>query len=451
LDDILLKRVKLLKKGEFPHGATVYWMSRDQRVQDNWALIFASVLAQENRSPLAVVFCLSPNFPDATFRHYAFMVKGLQQVSRRLQERNIPFYLLMGNPEVEVSRFCNQHKVKSLITDFDPVRIKRAWLNNVCTTVHSELYVVDAHNIVPAFLVSDKAEYGAYTIRPKINRFLPGFLNRFPEIPFQKTTGEFEHQHVVWDHVLSAFEVDKTIAEVQWCRPGEEEAQKTLSDFLENKLMQYASGRNNPMDDATSNLSPFLHFGQISAQHVALKVLDYDVHPESAAAFLEELIIRRELSDNFCLFNLHYDTFDGFPAWAKQSLNAQRNDEREFLYTPLQFEKAETHDQLWNAAQREMVVNGKMHGYMRMYWAKKILEWSATPEEALRIAIYLNNRYELDGRDPNGYAGCAWAIGGVHDRAWSRRPVFGMIRYMNSNGCKRKFDTGSYIQKIENT
>lgn len=451
MDPTLLQRVKVLKKGVLSLGSTVYWMSRDQRVQDNWALILASVLAQESRSPLAVVFCLSPDFPDATYRHYAFMVKGLQQVSINLQKKNIPFYLLTGNPEIEVPRFCLQNQVKSLITDFDPLKIKRKWLNNVCAKTKSDLYVVDAHNIVPAFLVSDKAEYGAYTIRPKINRLLPGFLTRFSEIPDQKTTGRFEHQHQVWAQILCALDVDKTVSEIEWCLPGEEEAHKTLTNFLENKLDRYAAGRNNPMEEVTSNLSPYLHFGQISAQRAALQVLESDAAPESKAAFLEELIVRRELSDNFCLYNLQYDAFAGFPAWAQQSLNAHRNDEREFLYTPLQFEKAETHDQLWNAAQKEMVVNGKMHGYMRMYWAKKILEWSATPEDALRIALYLNNKYELDGRDPNGYAGCAWSIGGVHDRAWSRRPVFGMIRYMNSNGCQRKFNTGSYIQKFQDT
>lgn len=447
MDTTLSRRVKLFKKRDLSRGATVYWMSRDQRVQDNWALIFASILAQENRNEFAVVFCLWPDFPEAAFRHYAFMVKGLQQVSIRLQERNIPFYLLTGNPEIEIPRFCLHNKVKSLVADFDPLRIKRAWLNSICKSVQSDLYVVDSHNIVPAFLVSDKAEYGAYTIRPKINRLLPCFLTRFPEIPQLKTTGMFEHQHTDWNKVLTDITMDKTVPEVQWCLPGEEEAHSTLSDFLENKLDSYAAHRNNPVKGATSNLSPYLHFGQISAQQVALKVLDSDVNPDSKAAFLEELIVRRELSENFCLYNQHYDTFKGFPAWAQQSLNAHRQDEREFLYTSQQFEKAQTHDELWNAAQREMVLSGKMHGYMRMYWAKKILEWSPSPENALKTALYLNNKYELDGRDPNGYAGCAWAIGGVHDRAWKRRPVFGMIRYMNRNGCQRKFDTGGYIQK----
>jgi deoxyribodipyrimidine photo-lyase len=197
----------------------------------------------------------------------------------------------------------------------------------------------------------------------------------------------------------------------------------------------------------SSNLSPYLHFGQISAQRIALETYKRKHNIETKDAFLEELIVRRELSDNFCFYNKNYDSFDGFPEWAKKTLNEHRKDKREFTYNLEQFEKAKTHDDLWNAAQIEMVKTGKMHGYMRMYWAKKILEWTETPEEALEFSIYLNDKYELDGRDPNGYTGCAWSIGGVHDRAWTERPVFGKIRYMNYNGAKRKFDVKRYIQK----
>ncbi len=217
--------------------------------------------------------------------------------------------------------------------------------------------------------------------------------------------------------------------------------------FLSQKLAAYNERRNDPTLDGQSDLSPYLHFGQVSAQKLAWEVRRRALDTPSGDAFLEELIVRRELSDNFCLYNEKYDSFEGFPAWAQKSLNAHRGDKREFLYSPKQFENAATHDELWNACQREMVQRGKMHGYMRMYWAKKILEWSASPEEALATAIDLNDRYELDGRDPNGYAGVAWSIGGVHDRAWFERPVYGQIRYMNANGCKAKFDVASYLRK----
>jgi len=217
-------------------------------------------------------------------------------------------------------------------------------------------------------------------------------------------------------------------------------------DFIENKFDKYADLRNDPNSNVLSNFSPYSHFGQISAQRVALVLYGFGNHP-STESFLDELIVRRELSDNYCYYNSNYDSFIGFPDWAKQTLNDHRADERDFVYSLRKFEEAKTHEDLWNAAQNELIRTGKMHGYMRMYWAKKILEWSKSPEEALKIAIYLNDKYELDGRDPNGYVGCAWAIGGVHDRAWGERAVYGKIRYMNRGGAKRKFDINKYILK----
>ena len=219
--------------------------------------------------------------------------------------------------------------------------------------------------------------------------------------------------------------------------------------FLQNRLPTYDEQRNDPTLDGQSNLSPYLHFGQLSAQRVALETSKASANKKAKEAFLEELIVRRELSDNFCFYNENYDNFKGFPDWAKKTHEIHRKDRREYLYSREEFEQATTHDDLWNAAQIEMIERGKMHGYMRMYWAKKIFEWTASPEEALDIAIYLNDKYELDGRDPNGYTGIAWSIGGVHDRAWFERPVFGKIRYMNYNGCKSKFNVRAYIDKYK--
>ena len=237
------------------------------------------------------------------------------------------------------------------------------------------------------------------------------------------------------------------MAEVSWIKPGEGAAQRALRRFLREGLRSYDEARNDPTVDGQSNLSPFLHFGHISAQRVPLEVRDSDVVGEPRDAFLEERIVRRELSDNFCFYNEDYDRFEGFPTWAQTTLKQHGGDRREYTYTLGQFESAGTHDELWNAAQMEMAKTGKMHGYMRMYWAKKILEWTESPEEALKIAMFLNDKYELDGRDPNGYVGCAWSIGGVHDRAWFERPVFGKIRYMSYNGCRSKFDVDSYVAK----
>ncbi|MGE5438608.1 MAG: deoxyribodipyrimidine photolyase, partial [Bacteroidota bacterium] len=232
-----------------------------------------------------------------------------------------------------------------------------------------------------------------------------------------------------------------------WLTPGEGEALRTLNVFIETKAALYTEERNNPNKNVQSNLSPYLHFGQIASQRVALNMGSFVTNPGITEAFLEELIVRKELADNFCCYNENYDSFDGFPEWAKYTLNEHRADPRECIYSLEEFEKAHTHDNLWNAAQIEMVTTGKMHGYLRMYWAKKILEWTTGPEEAMKIAVYLNDKYSLDGRDPNGYTGIAWSIGGVHDRGWGERKVYGKIRYMSQYGCRRKFDAKSYINK----
>jgi deoxyribodipyrimidine photo-lyase len=441
------KRVRTLKAGELKKGPIVYWMSREQRAQDNWALLFSQELSQTGKVPLAVVFCLAPQFLGATFRQYAFMIKGLAEVEQNLAAKNISFYLLRGYPEAELPEFLRKYGAGCLVTDFDPLRPKRQWKEMVAQRMDIPFFEVDAHNIIPCWVASDKQEYGAYTIRPKIRRVLPEFLDAFPPLQKQEVAWKEPLAPIDWQEVLAGLIVDRTVPEVSGFKPGEKVAEAVLGDFSEDKLPFYPEGRNDPTRDGQSNLSPYLHFGQISAQRIALEVEDSLSGQKAKEAFLEELIVRRELSDNFCFYNLQYDSFDGFPLWGQKTLNEHRRDPREYLYTLAQFEQAQTHDNLWNAAQMEMVQTGKMHGYLRMYWAKKILEWTRSPEEALQIAIYLNDRYELDGRDPNGYTGIAWSLGGVHDRAWGARKVFGKIRYMSYNGCKSKFNVTAYMKK----
>ena len=421
-------------------------MSRDQRVHDNWALLFGQQLALENKLPLAVIFNLVPHFLEATIRQYGFMLKGLKELADELERYNISFFLLLGKPESEIPKFIKNNNVSVLISDFDPLKIKRIWKREVAKKNQIPFYEVDAHNIVPCLHVSNKLEFAAYTIRPKINKALIEFLDEFPPLKKMKKS-ELSFDKVDWEKVTQSLNIDFTVAEVDWIKPGEKAAMKCLKNFLENKFEDYYQHRNDPNKDAQSNLSPYLHFGQISAQRIALETQRFRGNKESEKSFLEELIIRRELSDNFCYYNPMYDSFDGFHDWAKTSLNEHRKDEREFIYSVKEFEFAKTHEDLWNAAQKQLLTTGKLHGYLRMYWAKKILEWSKSPEEALKIAIYLNDKYELDGRDPNGYTGCAWSIGGVHDRPWFERAVYGKIRYMNRNGAKNKFNIDAFIKK----
>lgn len=440
-------RVRILKQAKEKSGSVIYWMSRDQRVRDNWALLFAIKKAKESHSKVLVVFTLANEFLGATLQQYDFMLNGLKEVETELQKLNIPFSMIIGNPVENLPEFIKNQKAAILVTDFDPLRIKRKWKEEVAAKIQIPFYEVDAHNIIPCWVASQKREFGAYTLRPKVKRLIHEYLTDFPS-PEKLSQENYLNEPIPWNEVFRNLKIDRNVKPVDWIQPGEENAKEFLKQFIEKKLNHYNEKRNDPNSGFISDLSPFLHFGQISAQRIALEISSHNITPDvNTAAFLEELIVRRELSDNFCYYNPHYDSFEGFPDWAKKTLNEHRKDEREYIYSLEEFEIAKTHDQLWNAAQMEMVNTGKMHGYMRMYWAKKILEWTKSPEEALQFAIYLNDKYELDGRDPKGYTGCAWSIGGVHDRAWNERPVFGKIRYMNANGAKRKFNTGKYINR----
>jgi len=439
------KRVRLISKGIAKKTTTLYWMNREQRIQDNWALLFAQDIAIKNRSALIVVFNIAPDVINSTTRQFGFILKGLRQIENELQKFNIPFYVLVGNPQKTIVDFILSYNIGTVVTDFSPLRSNQQDKSAVAKNISIPMYEVDAHNIVPCWITSPKLEFAAYTFRPKIHSHLLEFLDEFPSLRLHSFLNGETFPKNNWKAITSRLTIDTEIKEVDWVQSGEKYAHKMFECFLEERLENYNEHRNNPTIDGQSNLSPYLHFGQISAQRIALEVQHFSEKSISSEAFLEELIVRKELSDNFCFYNSVYDSFDGFPEWAKQTLNSHRNDIREYTYSIEEFENAKTHDALWNAAQLEMMQRGKMHGYMRMYWAKKILEWTIAPEEALRIAIYLNDKYELDGNDPNGYVGIAWSIGGVHDRAWGERNVFGKIRYMSFDGCKRKFDIQSYI------
>jgi len=445
---VLAQRVKCIREGRPGRGPVAYWMSRDQRTVDNWALLFAQETAIAHSLPLVVVFCLSDSFPGAALRQYGFMLRGLEKVSRSLSALSIPFFLLPGDPADTLPAFVESRDISLLVADFDPIRVKRQWKEAVIRRTKVPVYDVDAHNIVPCRTASDKREYGAHTIRRKIRRLLPVFLDDMPILQRHPWDSGLTGSDVDAQTLLEALKTDRSVGEVDWITPGEDEARTALRSFIEERLDRYETDRNDPLKDCQSNLSPYLHFGQISAQRVALEVRDCTARIQAKDAFLEEHIVRRELADNYCYHTPGYDRFEAFPEWAKKTLNAHRADRRPYLYSLRELEMGQTHDELWNTAQKEMTKTGKMHGYLRMYWAKMILEWTGSPEEAISAAIYLNDRYELDGRDPNGYTGIAWSIGGVHDRPWGERNVFGKIRYMSYNGCASKFNVKRYIETV---
>ncbi len=429
-------------------GPVLYWMSRDQRADDNWAMLHAQALALRTRAPLAVVFCLARQFLGASARHYEFMLKGLAETEAALARKGIRFFLLPGDPPREIAGLAARVSAGAVVTDFDPLRIKRGWSAEAARRLDAPLLEVDAHNIVPCRAASPKREYAAYTIRPRIRRLLPEFLGDLPALRRHPHAWPGPAPAADWRGAREFVKPDPGVPEVAWLVPGARAARRRLRSFIEAGLASYDTARNDPTADGQSDLSPYLHFGQIAPQRVALEVQRADVPEASKAAFLEELIVRRELSDNYCLHTESYDTLAAAPAWARRSLEDHALDPRPHVYRLERFEAADTHDALWNAAQLELVTRGKMHGYLRMYWAKKILEWSRSPEEAMSIAVALNDRYELDGRDPNGYAGVAWSIAGVHDRAWFDRPVFGKIRYMSLGGCRSKFSVDRYVRRV---
>ena len=440
-----IQRVRRLNSLEDSIGPVIYWMSRDQRVRHNWAMLHACDKANGLGCPVEVVFTLAPSFLGAPWRHYDFMFRGLEEVEKSLREIGIPLTVLSGDPASELAAYALKVGAGAVVTDFSPLKLPRAWKKRAAEALHCPLYEVDAHNIVPCWLASTKQEYAARTIRPKLNALAGAFLTPFPDPAPRFQDAVIRHPTIQWESITSIFEANRTIGPVAMKQPGEKAASEKLHRFIDLTLPCYAESRNDPNAGCVSGLSPYLHFGQLSAQHAALMALSSGSGSRNREAFVEELFVRRELAENYCFYNDRYDTFEAVPDWAKASLAAHAADRREYLYTADEFESAATHDPLWNAAQSELVKSGTIHGYMRMYWAKKILEWSASPAAAFDIAVALNDRYALDGRDPNGYTGIAWSIGGLHDRPWFDRPVYGKIRYMNAAGCARKFDVDRYV------
>lgn len=356
---------------------------------------------------------------------------------------SVDFSLLSGDPAVILPQIVEMSDAHLLVGDFSPLRRNRQWKEMVSANITIPFHEVDGHNIIPAWVTSQKREYGAYTIRPRINRLLPDYLTDFPEIVYHPHVSTMAVGASFLHHTV--FSPSTPVTTDQRITIGEKNALAHMRKFIKDGLNRYAETRNNPNCDGQSGLSPSLHFGHLSPQRVAFEVMNSDADITAKNVFLEELVVRRELADNFCLYEHAYDSIASFPDWAKRTHEAHRGDERPALYTLKQFENGETHEQLWNSCQRNLIGTGKLHGYLRMYWAKKILEWTMSAEEAMAYAVYLNDTYSLDGRDPNGYAGIAWSIGGVHDRAWPERNIFGKIRYMNEKGCRRKFDVDEYI------
>lgn len=442
----------------------VYVMSRDQRVADNHALYAAQQAALTANLPLIVCFNLLKDSGLRGQEHYLFMLSGLEKVARRLETLHITFLMTHGNPLETLPKLLEKLDPQAIYFDFSPLTGPRAVAKHVARHTSASVLVVDTHNIVPVWAASQKQEFAAHTFRPKIHKLLERMMVEPGDIVKHPYTVKHSESMLSFDqarrfaHSLPKRGITVTLA------PGEAAAAKHLEQFITTKLENYALKRNDPANDGQSDFSPYLHFGQLSSLRIALEVLyaanDIPLlfsqakmaqagtspnRTDGMNALFEEMIVRKELSDNFCLYAESYTTLKSAPDWAKATLRHHENDSREVIYSLVELDSARTHDEAWNAAQNQMRKTGKMHGYMRMYWAKKILEWSPDPATALENTIYLNDAYSIDGSDPNGYVGILWSIAGVHDRPWTERAIFGKIRYMNEAGLKRKFDIARYI------
>ena len=430
-----------------PDGrAVVYWMQRAQRAWDNPALDVAITAGNALGKPVIAFFGLNPFVSGGNLRHYRFLAEGLADIASGLRRRRVAF-VLRAHPAHRLLSFLEDVRPAMLIADENPLRQPERWRQHLAERVHVPFWTVDADVVVPSLLL-EKEQYAARTIRPRILKYLDTFLVRAPEPVARVEQGADGEIASLTPSVsvLDALPIDRRVGPADRFHGGTAEARRRLRAFVKRRLASYADDRNHPEEPGTSQLSPYLHFGHIGPREVALTVRDSGARPESVAAFLEQLIVRRELAVNFVLFNDAYDRLEGCERWARTTLRQHGPDRRAHLYTRDQLESAATHDALWNAAQRQMTTTGWMHGYIRMYWAKKILEWSESAEQALETAIALNDRYELDGRDPNGYANISWAVCGKHDRPWPPRPVYGTVRSMSLASTSRKFDAAAYIR-----
>ncbi len=443
----LINNRKFNKNGKY----ILYWMQQSHRVEENHALIYAIEKANKYNLPIIVQFCLVENYPEANLRHYTFMLEGLLEVKKKLEDLKIKFVFSLGDIPKEIIKLGKEASI--VVVDKGYLNIQKKWRAELCQSLEVPVVEVDTDLVVPVEIASDKEEYAAYTIRKKITRQLDDYLfsSTLPlpiisSLDLDIKSEKFDSL----DDILNRVNLDTSLKKSPYFTGGYEKAIERLDDFIENKLDKYDTLKNDPSLDYTSTLSPYLHFGQISPIEIGLRVRNSGKNKESIATFLEELIVRRELAFNFCYYNENYDNYKGLKAnWIYETLENHIGDKRLYTYTLEDFEEGNTHDIIWNACQKELIKSGDMHGYMRMYWGKKILEWTDTPKKAFEYAIYLNNKYALDGRDANSYTGIAWCFG-KHDRPWFERDIFGKVRYMNDNGLRRKFDVDKYIEKVEN-
>jgi deoxyribodipyrimidine photo-lyase len=448
---IQVERVQNLNEKEVREGDYVlYWMQSSQRAEQNHALEYAVQRANDLDQRLLVVFGLTDDYPEANLRHYSFMLEGLKDAQEALQKRGIKMVVREGSPE-EVALDAGKD-ASLVVTDRGYLRLQKKWREKVARGADCLVTQVESDVVVPVELASGKQEHAARTLRPKIQEYLEGFLVGLTPAKVEKRSTNMREDGLDLsdlEKVLDGMDLDCSVGALSHLyKGGNSEAKKIFRRFLKQGLGDYDANRNQPQTDYVSHMSKYLHFGHVSPLWLALQAREAGAKQDDIESFVEELVVRRELSMNFVFYNNDYDSYSNLPGWARKTLEEHKGDDRDHTYTRRQLESAETHDEYWNAAMKEMVHTGYTHNYMRMYWGKKILEWSNTPEHAYRTTLYLNNKYFLDGRDPNSFANVAWVFG-QHDRGWTEREVYGKVRYMSASGLQRKTKPEQYIEKVE--
>lgn len=438
-------RIRAIKEVSKKGRYILYWVQGAPRTRFNFSLEFAVYLANEHRLPLVVLVVVNPFYPEANFRSMKFFIEGLRDFKDALEGRNISFHLRLGSFHDVISSYYTGSGIMVTDTPYLP-HIKKL-REKVYEKLDATIYEVDNNLLVPVRIASSRREVGAYTLRPKILKLYRNFMS-FQEIVYKgdrpECVMEVDLENLAG--FLNKYYKDE-LPETK-LHGGEKEAHRTLNQFLESGFHHFADLRSNPAFDVESHLSPYLHFGFISPLEIILEASKVDTDPKNFDVLFEQLIVRRELAHNFTFYSENLsDLVDILPRWAYESLKNHEKDEREYIYTQDDLEKGDTHDVLWNAAQRELVFTGKIHNYMRMYWGKKIIEWTPSVDEAYRIMVYLNNKYALDGRDPNSYAGIGWCFG-LHDRPFKERPIFGTVRYMSERGLRSKFEVEKYVARV---
>lgn len=428
----------------------LYWMQQSHRAEGNAALTFAIETANRLELPVVVGFGLMQDYPEANSRHLHFMLEGLTEVAATLERRGIRFVMQRAHP-ADVGIDLGE-RAATVVTDRGYLRHQKEWRAEVASMVRCPMFQVETDVVIPVEAATWKKEFAARTIRPRIQRIWDEYLVPVAEVEprIKAPRLEFGPELEPDNHfgILDPMSVDRTVAPVRRFKGGLSEARFLLDEFISQRLAGYGDQRSDPSRFQCAFLSPYLHFGQIGPLEVALAVAGYPrIYSTDRNAFLEQFVVRRELAFNFVEHEPNYDTYEALPDWARQTLADHRFDLREYDYTRAELEKAKTHDPYWNAAMAEMTYTGYMHPYMRMYWGKKILEWSRTPQEAYATALSLNNKYFIDGRDPVSFANVAW-IFGLHDRPFTRRPVYGTVRSMSAKGLARKFDMDAYVSKV---